>query len=186
MTVVFIIVLIIIAILFTPLGIRIQKNDYRQDVDIFLTKFFNIRIDFDEFIRLFLTSRKNRNEITFESIVNNFKLFKEFQNIIEDIFKHSQIRYLTIILKGKFSEVDYETYFKTSGYIFFEMLDEYLTRSFKKVKNTYYSIQSIKSSVKDMLVLETYVYVRLIYIIKAFITNFKDTKKIIKLLRKES
>ena len=66
------------------------------------------------------------------------------------------------------------------------MLDEYLTRSFKKVKNTYYSIQSVKSSVKDMLVLETYVYVRLIYIIKAFITNFKDTKKIIKLLRKES
>lgn len=179
-----IIVLIIFSILFMPLGIKIQKNDYFSDVDIYLTKFFNIKIDFDDFVRLFLTSRKNRDEITVESVVNNIRLFKEFQNIIEEVFKFCHIKHLTIILKGKFNEIGYETYFRLSSEIFFEVLNEYLLRSFKKVRNTYYSVQKSKSDLKDMIVLETQINVRLIYIIRAFLVNMRDTKKIIKILRR--
>ena len=127
-----IIVLIIFSILFMPLGIKIQKNDYFSDVDIYLTKFFNIKIDFDDFVRLFLTSRKNRDEITVESVVNNIRLFKEFQNIIEEVFKFCHIKHLTIIVNGQFNEIGYETYFRLSSEIFFEVLNEYLLQVLKK------------------------------------------------------
>lgn len=167
-----------------PIGIRITKNDEHSDVDIFLSKIFNIRIDFDEFIKLLLTSRENRNQITIRSVIKNLKIMYDFRYVIASVISFGSIRYLTIIMKGKFDDVVLKTYHNISSELFFSFLDEYLKRSFKKVQNTYYSVKVEPIMIKNMFTLECVIDIRLVYFIIAFFKNYRVIPKLFRLLRR--
>lgn len=177
-----IVLLVIIFILLMPIGIRITKNDERSDVDIFLSKIFNIRIDFDEFVRLLLTSRENRNQITLKSIINNLKIVYEFREVIQTVAAFGQVRYLTIIMKGKFEDVTFKTYYNISSELFFSFFDEYIKRTFKKVNNTYYSVKDEPTIIKNMFTLECIIDIRIIYFIIAFFKNYRLIPRMFRLL----
>lgn len=170
-----IMLLILIFLLFVPIGIRIIYDDNYSDIDVFIFKYIKYKFDLDSFIRKYLIEENNK--ISLPLIINNFILLINSKSIIKDLCKTIKIKKSTVILKN-----DYDNYLT---FIFFwNIVSRYtyiIRKSFKKVENEYYMISNQKRDVSVELIFN----ISLFNIIIVLIKNLKETIKVIKLRRRQ-
>jgi hypothetical protein len=166
-----------------PIKFVVIKDDNHNDIDIFLTKIFNIRIDFDDFIRYVLTTKENRNKITLESIKHNYGVYQRSSNIIASLTKMIRIRKLTFIIKTKSNSIEADTWGFVGSWIIFGYFQNYVHQYFKRVDNEYYNHQIAPNFNFNF---DCHFNIRLFYIIFALIKNMKDIPKIIRFVKKGS
>jgi len=166
-----------------PIKFVVSKDDNRNDIDIYLTKLFNIRFDFDEFLKYLFTVRGHREKITVNSILYNLGVFKKSINIVKSITKMTRIRKLTFIIKTKSNSLEADTWGFVFSWTIFGYFQNYAHKYFKKVDNEYYNHQIAP---KYNFNFECQFNLRLIYILFSLIKNVKDIPKVIRFIKKGS
>lgn len=136
-------VLIVLAlILLMPIEVVITKNDNRSDIDIYLTKIFNIRIDFDDFLRFLIGEKEEGvNKITLRSIDDAVKQFRKHSGSFAKIARMTDMRKLTVILKTKSNSIEADTWGFVGSWIVFGYTQNYAHRYFRRVENEFYNHQ---------------------------------------------
>lgn len=174
----YIFLLIILIIIFMPIKVRIIRNDYKNDVDLFFVKLFNVRLDLDKLIRYFLTTKLDRTRVTLGSILYNINMYKKSKNIINSFNKWIDIKKITIILKTNESLNDFDIYTNVLFYTGISKLQDYLKSNFKSIENQYYVVNN--ESENNELEFEMILNIRIAFFIYAIIRNIKDIPNIIK------
>lgn len=175
-------VLIIITILLImPIEIVFTKDENYNDIDIYLTKLFNIRLDFDEILKLLLTTKENRDQITIRGLKRNYELFSLSRNLIFDASRNSRPKKLTLILKVKKIQPEVDIFLYVAYWNFLLFLKNKFHDAVPKIGEESYSIEYKE---KFNIVFKWSLRLRFIYIIFSFIKNYKDLIKIRKFLRK--
>ena len=91
---VFIFLIIILTILFIPIGVRIIYDNTYSDIDVFIFKNIKYKFDLDNFIRKFIIDELNNNKISFPLILKNIELIINSKKVIIDILKTIRIEEL--------------------------------------------------------------------------------------------
>lgn len=177
------IVIIIVIIFIMPIKIVISKDEISGDVDIFFTKIFNVRLDFDELLRRLFSLRDAPGQITIQSIIYNIGLYKNARGILRTIAKMIKINKLTLIIKTKSLSLETDTWGYVFSWIFFGYFQNYIHGLFKRVENEYYNHNVAPTTNINF---ECKFNIRLFYILFSFIRNFKDIPKVIRFIRKGS
>ncbi len=173
---IFLIIAILVSLIFImPIGIRVTYNDQNSDVDLYFYKLFNIKLDLDQFVRWLFTTKKNRDQITWESFIHNMKVGYAFKNIGKSVCHFSKVKKITFVLKENYERV----YLFVSYWILSQKLSSFLHQHFKAVHNEYYMTSNQKLSFS----FETIIEVRIIYFLLALIKNIKDLPKILKAMK---
>lgn len=175
-------VLIIITILLImPIEVVFTKDDKHNDIDIYLTKIFNIRLDFDEFLKLLLTTRENRDQITIKGLKHNYELFKLSRNLIYSVSKNSRPKKLSLVLSAKkiYPELDIFVYVAA-----WNLLGIARNKLHEFVPRLDVERYDVDFNDKFKLEFKWSIRIRFIYIIFSIIKNYKDLFKIRKFLKK--
>lgn len=172
-----VIIILLILLLFTPIGIRVIYDDTYSDIDIYLFKWIRYKLDLDEFIRKFITTKQNRDKVSLIAIINNLEILLSSKKTIKDLCKITTIEKSTIIMKQ-----NYEDTFKFI--MFWNIVSRYIyiiRKSFKKVRNQYYMISNLDKDLSVELIFKINVFKVLIIIIK----NYKEVINLIKIRRRQ-
>jgi len=166
-----------------PIKVVINKDDNRSDIDIFFTKIFNLRLDFDEFLKRFFFLRDNSNKITLQNLLYNIKLYKVSKNIVTTTTRMITVKKLTFIIKTKSTSLEMETWSFVFSWTFFGYFQNYIHSLFKGVNNEYYNHQI---SLNNTINFECHFNIRILYLLFSSIRNIRDIPKVIKFIRKGS
>ena len=58
------VLVVFVLLLITPIRVVITKDETRSDIDFYFTRTFNLRLDFDEFIKLLFTEADTPEKIS--------------------------------------------------------------------------------------------------------------------------
>lgn len=173
----FLIIIVLLIILFTPISLRIIYDDTYSDIDVFLFKYIKYKFDLDSFIRKFIMDKNDNSRISFPTILNNFELAINSKKTMRDIIKTIDIKKSTIIFKQ-----DYENYLL---FVFFwNLVSRYtyiIRKSFRNVDNEYYMTSDNDRDISIELILR----LKLINILVAIIKNLKEMIKVLKIRRRQ-
>lgn len=164
-----------------PVEIIFTKDEVKNDIDIYLTKFFNKKIDFDEFIKFLLTTKENRSKVTLKSVKRNYEVLKLARHLIYDVSKMSKPEtiHFTIKIKKIIPEIDAITY------VFFFNLLIYVKGLIKYyVPKQEEEIYKLEFGDKFNFTFKWALKIRIIYIILSLVKNVRDLYRIFKFLRK--
>ena len=156
-----IIISIILIILFTPIKIKISNQEKKNNIDLFIVKLFNLRIDIDESINKLKNSTK-----TFKDIKKQYNKYQLYKGLITNIFNQISITKLTIIINAS-SISSYVLLYNTIFY-----LRNIFNINFLNLDNEYYNV-SLDESKKTSYNYEIIFYIRGIYFILAYIISVK-------------
>ena len=173
--------IIITILLIMPVEIIFRRDEDHNDIDIYLTKIFNIRLDFDEFLKLLVTTKENRDKVTIAGLKSNYELFKLSRRLIYDVTKNSRPKEVELRVKAKkiYPEIDLFVYVVLHNLL---LLIRGEIRSFvPRQKNEVYEI---KEGDKFAYTFRWSVRIRMAYILFSLIRNYKDIIKIRKFVRK--
>lgn len=173
--------IVLLIIIIMPFKIVITKDDRRSDIDIYFTKIFNLRLDFDEFIAFLVTEKDNPDRISPERVVRNYHLFKRSKRIIISMAKMIRVSKLTFIVKTKGKSLETCVWLYVVSWIYLAYLQNNVHRYFKSVENEHYNQMPAE---KFNLNFEFQCNFRLVYLIFAMIKNIKDLPKIIRFMKK--
>lgn len=175
------VLIIITIILIMPIEIVFTKDENYNDIDIYLTKLFNLRLDFDEILKLLLTTKENRDQITIKGLKHNYELFNLSRNLIYDASKHSRPKKLTLILKVRKIQPEVDIFLYVIYWNFLLFLRNKFHKAAPRMEDEEFGVEykddyniNFKWSLR----------LRIIYIVFSFIKNYKDLFKIRKFLRK--
>ena len=176
--------LIIITLLFImPIKIKITRNDKKNDLDLILTKIFNITIDLDELIKYFLTTKENRSKITVDSVLYNIGLFRRLKNIFITILRMVSVSKLTLITKQNIKSIERDVYVYVLSWTFLNFFKNKIRRKVYNINNEYYSVTKNDNVKIYDINFECDFNIRLLYVLLAVIINIKDIPKIIKYVK---
>ncbi|NLD26238.1 MAG: hypothetical protein GX661_02635 [Acholeplasmataceae bacterium] len=173
--------IVLLIIIIMPFKIVITKDDRRSDIDIYFTKIFNLRLDFDEIIAFLVTEKDNPDRISPERVVRNYHLFKRSKRIIISMAKMIRVSKLTFIVKTKGKSLETCVWLYVVSWIYLAYLQNNVHRYFKSVENEHYNQMPAE---KFNLNFEFQCNFRLVYLIFAMIKNIKDLPKIIRFMKK--
>lgn len=175
------IVIIIAVILIMPIRIVAVRDDVRGDVDIYFTKIFNLRLDFDQLVRRLFAERGDPERITVKSALASLSYYRQARNIIRTATRMIKIKKLTLIVKTKSGSLDTDTWGFLFSYIGLSYLRAYIHRNFRAVENEYFGHQVAAVNCVNF---ECHFNVRLAYFLFALIRNIKDIPRVIKSMKK--
>ena len=173
--------IIITILLIMPVEIIFRRDEDHNDIDIYLTKIFNLRLDFDEFLKLLVTTKENRDKVTIAGLKSNYELFKLSRRLIYDVTKNSRPKEVELRVKAKkiYPEIDLFVYVVLHNLL---LLIRGEIRSFvPRQKNEVYEI---KEGDKFAYTFRWSIRIRMAYILFSLIRNYKDIIKIRKFVRK--
>lgn len=172
---------VLFVIITMPLKIRIIRNDEKSDIDLYLTKIFNIRVDIDEAIKYLLSTKDNRKVITVESALYKIMIMYKLRKFYSDIMKRTKITKTTVIPKLKRDEEYYKTVFL---WIFLSFTKKLLNDNFGYIDNEVYNVHVNQENTE--MNFEIVFRIRIITIIISFIKNLKTINHIRKITKKGS
>jgi hypothetical protein len=173
--------IILLIIIVMPMKIVITKDDRRSDIDIYFTKIFNLRLDFDEFIAFLITEKANPERISAERVIRNYHLFKRAKRIIVTMTKMTRVSKLTFIVKTKGKSLEASVWLYVISWVYLSFLQNNVHRYFKSVENEHYNQMPAE---KFNLNFEFQCHFRLIYLFFALIRNIRDLPKVIRFMKK--
>lgn len=163
-----------------PIKIRIIRNDSFNDIDIYFVKIFNIRLDFDEFVKKAFSDKNN--SVTLNSVLYNLGLVVKSSNIIKGTIKQIRISKLTWIFQVNLENEKLEMYGTIASWNSICILRNYIYKYFKSVNNEYYSVQTSDEKLNTSF--EMILNFRLIYLLFSVLINLKDIKRIKTFIKK--
>jgi hypothetical protein len=175
--------IIILIILIMPIKVVILKDDRRSDIDLYFTKLFNLRLDFDEFIAFLITDKENPNKVSSSRIIENYHLYKRTQNVIKTTTSMIKLKKITLIVKTKGKSKGSKMWLYVISWIYLSFVQNNIHRYFKKVENEHYNQISAE---RFNLNFELQFNFRFIYLLFALIKNIKDIPKIFRSKKKGS
>jgi len=175
------VLIIIIIILVMPIEVVFKKDEINNDIDIFLTKLFNLRLDFDEVLKLLLTTKENRTDITLSGLKHNYHLFMLARNLIYDVSKNTRPKELSFVFKAKKVYPELDIFIYVGLWSFLSYLKNKFHEFVPRLENDNYEL--VYTSNFNFSFYWS-VRLRVIYIIFSIIKNYKDLFKIRKFLRK--
>lgn len=173
--------IVIVIILVMPIKVVAARDDVRGDVDIFFTKIFDLRLDFDQLVRRVFAERGDPERVTARSILLSIGYYRQAKNIINTTTRMIKIKKLTFIIKTKSGSLEADTWGYVFSWIAIGYFRDYVHRNFRVVENEYYNHQVAAA---NKINFECHFNVRLAYILLALIRHFKDIPKIIKFMKK--
>lgn len=172
-----IITLLIVIILFIPIGVRIIYDNTYSDIDVFIFKNLKHKFDLDSFVRRFIMDKNDSSRISLTTIINNLELSINSKKTMRDILKTIDVKKSTIVFKQ-----DYNDYIL---FVFFwNVVSRYtyiIRKSFKSVENEYYMSSDNDNEISIELVLK----IKLIYILIALLKNINEVFKVLKIRRRQ-
>lgn len=176
----YIFLIILLFLILMPIKIRIIRNDSFNDIDIYLVKIFNIRLDFDKFIKKVFSDKDNT--VTLNSILYNLGLFIKSSNIIKSTIEQVSVFKLTWIFQVNLKNEKLEMYGTIASWNSIFILRNFIYKYFKSVNNEYYSVQTSDEKINTSF--EMILNFRIIYLLFSVLRNFKDIKKIKTFIKK--
>lgn len=173
MIVLIIIFTILILILFMPIKVQIIRNDEKNDINLYFVKLFNLRFDLDEFLKRFYSSNSKVDINTIIKTISNIKIYNK---LLKEIMGMITIQKSTIIYNINnifLSVISWNTIYAFRNFI---------NNLFLGVNNEYYNVMYSEKK-KNTIEFEFIFYIRVIYLIIAYIIS---VKQIIKNKRKGS
>lgn len=173
---IFIIIIVISLILFFPLKIRIIRNDYANDVKLYIIKSLNLSIDLDELINIVAEDKNN------SLIINLIKVYKS-KNFIKTILKFSNIKKLTFVVNTYRLSEELNVVQVALSWIVISNIRNIIYNNFKMIKNEYYSVNSKKGKFKIINV-DVILEIRLVYFIFSLLLNIRYLPTLINSIKK--
>ena len=174
-TILFLVILIVM--LFIPIGVRIIYDDTYSDIDVFVFKYIKYKFDLDNFIRKFIMDKNDNTRISLPTILNNLEIAINSRKTMKDIMKTISVKKSTIIYKQ-----NYDNYLL---FVFFwNIISRYtyiIRKSFKTVNNEYYMTNDNNKDISIELILQ----LRLFNILIALLKNIKELLKVFKIRRRQ-
>ena len=174
---------ILITIIFTmflifvmPINVRVIYDKNNSKVELRLVKIFNIKFSVGKVLRYFVTTKRNRDEITLDGIIYNLTIFIKSKDIIRLVCRLAKVKKVTVS-----AGIDYEHYLLVVNlWMAVSRLKIFLRHTFYKVENEHYLINnSDELYFGTELIIET----RIILLLIAIIIKIKDLFKVIKFMR---
>ena len=164
-----------------PVEVVFTRDETHNDIDIYLTKLFNFRLDFDEILNLLLTTKDNREQVTLSSLKYKFALFKMAKKIIQDIGKNARPKRLKFTIKAKKIQPEIDLFLYIILWTFLSYVKDKFHELVPRMEDDSYNL--VYAS-KFNYTFYWSIRIRLVYIIFSIIINYRDLLKIRKHLRK--
>lgn len=173
----FILPLIIIIFLMLPISVRAVRSKQAIDVDIYLSKLLDIKIDYNTFIRGLLSA--GREQVKSSGLFQTIQKTYEYRSLLNDITKRSNVTKVTFVPKYYIDDPIVGTYINILNWNVISIFKKYLHDNFRKVEDEYYYVNIPNESQVGFL-FEIEIKTRVIYLIISIIKNIKIVPKIIK------
>lgn len=159
-----------------PIEFRVTYNENKSSVQLRFVKLFNLQVEIIKFIRLLLTTKKEREKITLESILYNLTIFIKSKHIIRTACRLSYVRKVSVVIHE-----DYDFPFLVIGtWTIVDKFKSFLKSNFFKVYDEYYMVLDNE---ERKIKFEIIIQMRIILALIAIIINIKDLFKVIKFMR---
>lgn len=172
----YIFLFILFIIIIMPINFRFTYDDKESNVEIKLTKIFNLKIDIDEFVKLILTTKKNRDKVTLDSILYNLGIFIRSRKILKWVCKQSDVRKVSVIMYQNYEWPHLIVY----SWTLLNALKNFLYSLFYKIEDEHYMINDNE---KLQIQFDIVIQMRIFFAILAIIFNIKDLFKIFKFMK---
>ncbi|HHU80689.1 MAG: hypothetical protein ACOX40_06240 [Bacilli bacterium] len=173
----FILPLIIIIFLMLPISVRAVRSKQAIDVDIYLSKLLDIKIDYNTFMRGLLSA--GREQVKSSGLFQTIQKTYEYRSLLNDITKRSNVTKVTFVPKYYIDDPIVGTYINILNWNVISIFKKYLHDNFRKVEDEYYYVNIPNESQVGFL-FEIEIKTRVIYLIISIIKNIKIVPKIIK------
>ena len=173
----FILPLIIIIFLMLPISVRAVRSKQAIDVDIYLSKLLDIKIDYNTFMRGLLSA--GREQVKSSGLFQTIQKTYEYRSLLNDITKRSNVTKVTFVPKYYIDDPIVGTYINILNWNVISICKKYLHDNFRKVEDEYYYV-NIPNESKVGFLFEIEIKTRVIYLIISIIKNIKIVPKIIK------
>jgi hypothetical protein len=168
---------IVIIMLILPVSAKVVKDHQRADVDIYLSKLLNIKVDFDEFMKALLSAGREQVKVNgiFDTITTTYK----YRKLIHDITMNSNVTKVTLVPEYYLNDPIIGTYVNVLNWNLIAVFKRYLHNNFHKVKDEYYQV-NIPNKTKTGFLFEIEIKTRMIYVIIGFLKNLKMIPEMLK------
>lgn len=170
------VLILLIIILITPIQVVITKDETRSDIDFYFTRIFNLRLDFDEFIKALFTEADTPEKLSVSKVVRTFQSYRRFSPFIRTATRIVPLEKLTLIIKTKGQSLERQTWNFVVSWILIAYLQNLVHSYFKSVKDEYYNQVPAE---KSALYFEFRFNFRLVYLLFSLIKNIKRMPKLI-------
>lgn len=169
-------IFVIFIIIMMPINIRVIYDKINSKVEIRLVKIFNIKLPIIKVLKFFVTTKRNRDQITLEGIMYNLTLFIKSKPLIKLICSMARVKKVTVS-----AGISYEHYLVVvNSWLIVDRFKKFLNKTFHKIENEHYMINHNEEMYFGTeLIIET----RIILLIIAIIIKIKDMFKVIKFMR---
>mgnify|MGYP006924665837 CR=1 FL=1 len=159
-----------------PINIRLIYDKANSKVEIRLVKIFNIKFPIGKVLKFFATTRENRDKVTLEGLVFNYKLFTKTKPLIMLLCNMGRVKKVTIS-----AGINYDHYLLVvNSWVIVDRFKKFLHNTFSKVENEHYMINhSEEIYFASELIIET----RIIFVLIAIIIKIKNLFKVLKFMR---
>ena len=128
----FILPLIIIIFLMLPISVRAVRSKQAIDVDIYLSKLLDIKIDYNTFMRGLLSA--GREQVKSSGLFQTIQKTYEYRSLLNDITKRSNVTKVTFVPKYYIDDPIVGTYINILNWNVISIFKKYLHTTFVKLR----------------------------------------------------
>lgn len=174
--------LIIFLFLLLPISVRAVRSKAAIDVDIYLSKLLDIKIDYNTFMRGLLSAGREQVKTVglFETIQKTYK----YRSLLNDITKRSNVTKVTFVPQYYLDDPIIGTYVNVLNWSAISAFKKYLHDNFRKVQDEYYYV-NIPNETKVGFLFEIEIKTRVIYLVISILRNIKMLPEIFKSIFKK-
>lgn len=173
--------IIIILFLVMPISIKAVKTSTEIEVDIYLSKLLDIKIDYNLFMRGLLSA--GREQVQSKGFLDTFERSYKYRSLLHDITSRSNVTKVTFVPKYYLDDPIIGTYVNVLNWNLIGIFKNYLHNNFRKVADEYYNV-NIPNNNQVGFLFEIEIKTRIIYIIISLIKNIKMVPVLLKQLLK--
>lgn len=170
------VLVVFVLLLITPIRVVITKDETRSDIDFYFTRIFNLRLDFDEFIKLLFTEADTPEKISPAKILHTYQNYNRFSPFVRTATRMVPLDKITVIVKTEGKSLERQTWNFVFAWIFLGYFQNLIHGYFKYVKDEYYNQVPAE---KTAIFFELRFNFRLIYLLFSGIKNINRVPKLI-------
>lgn len=177
---VYIIIIIIILIFisyFYKVRLKMTKKE-EANVDLIISRFFNLRIDFDRLISQYLSFGNVKT--TIQDVISGIKILLENRSLINEYMRRAKITKITVIPRWNVSDPVLNVYLIFMNWQLNSIIKAYLDKHFKEQLDQYYQVIIKNDGDSKGISFEFEMEIRFLTLLLVTIKNMIPIIKIIK------
>jgi hypothetical protein len=170
------VLVILILFLVTPIRVVITKDETKSDIDFYFTRIFNLRLDFDEFIKALFTEAGTPEKISPAKIIRTYQNYNRFSPFIRTATRMTSLDKITLVVRTGGKSLERQTWNFVFSWILIAYFQNLVHGYFKSVKDEYYNQVPAE---KTAVLFELRFNFRLIYLVFSGIKNLNRIPQLI-------